>query len=67
MTTGAAPKRIILWFRNDLRVRDNAIIHQAVRKLQSKEFDEVGSHCLMRHHAFSHTIEFKAKVAQQSA
>jgi deoxyribodipyrimidine photolyase len=46
MTTGAAPKRIILWFRNDLRLRDNAIIHQAVRKLQAKDFDEVGSRCV---------------------
>jgi deoxyribodipyrimidine photolyase len=38
----AAPRRIILWFRNDLRLRDNAIIHTAVQKLQAKEFDEVG-------------------------
>jgi hypothetical protein len=35
------PRRIVLWFRNDLRVRDNAIVHQAVQKLQAKEFDEV--------------------------
>lgn len=35
------PRRIVLWFRNDLRVRDNAIVHQAVHKLQAKEFDEV--------------------------
>lgn len=37
-----ASRRIVLWFRNDLRLRDNAIIHQAVQKLQAKEYDEVG-------------------------
>lgn len=37
----SGPRRIILWFRNDLRLRDNAIIHTAVQKLQAKEFDEV--------------------------
>jgi deoxyribodipyrimidine photo-lyase len=41
MTAPAAPRRIVLWFRNDLRLRDNAIVHQAVQKLQAKEFDEV--------------------------
>lgn len=37
----AGPRRIILWFRNDLRVRDNVIVHQAVQKLKAKEYDEV--------------------------
>ena len=36
-----APRRVILWFRNDLRLRDNAIIHNAVQKVQAKEYDEV--------------------------
>jgi deoxyribodipyrimidine photo-lyase len=34
-------RRIVLWFRNDLRLRDNAIIHAAVQKLAAAEFDEV--------------------------
>jgi deoxyribodipyrimidine photolyase len=46
MTTGAAgssggPRRIVLWFRNDLRLRDNAVLHTAVQKIRSKEADEV--------------------------
>jgi deoxyribodipyrimidine photolyase len=41
MTDPAAPRRIVLWFRNDLRLRDSAIVHQAVQKLQAKKFDEV--------------------------
>jgi deoxyribodipyrimidine photo-lyase len=41
MGSPAGPRRIVLWFRNDLRLRDNAIVHTAVQKLQAKEFDEV--------------------------
>lgn len=41
---GTAPRRIIIWFRNDLRLRDNVIVHQAVQKLQAEEYDEVGNH-----------------------
>lgn len=37
----SGPRRIILWFRNDLRLRDNAIVHQAVQKVKAKEYDEV--------------------------
>jgi hypothetical protein len=45
MGSPAGPRRIILWFRNDLRLRDNAIVHTAVQKLHAKEFDEVKRTC----------------------
>eukprot|EP00775_Hariotina_reticulata_P010321 gene10321-10478_t len=35
------PRRIILWFRNDLRLRDNAVVYEAVQKIQANEFNEV--------------------------
>jgi hypothetical protein len=38
---GAKPRRIVLWFRNDLRLRDNAIVHTAADKIRAKEADEV--------------------------
>ncbi|KAF6262584.1 cryptochrome DASH1 [Scenedesmus sp. NREL 46B-D3] len=34
-------RRILLWFRNDLRLRDNVIVSEAVQKVQSGEYDEV--------------------------
>lgn len=34
-------RRILLWFRNDLRLRDNVIINEAVHKVQTGEYDEV--------------------------
>jgi deoxyribodipyrimidine photo-lyase len=36
-----ASKRVVLWFRNDLRLHDNAIIDAAVRKVQSGAATEV--------------------------
>jgi hypothetical protein len=39
----AGPRRLILWFRNDLRLRDNVIVHQAMQKIKAREFDEVSS------------------------
>jgi deoxyribodipyrimidine photolyase len=36
-------KRLVLWFRNDLRLKDNCIIHEAVKRVKSKEYDEVGA------------------------
>lgn len=46
MTSGpggkaAASNRVVLWFRNDLRLHDNAIIHEAARKVQSGAAEEV--------------------------
>lgn len=41
ISSAAAPRRIILWFRNDLRLRDNVIVHQAVQKVKAQEYDEV--------------------------
>ncbi len=37
----AGPRRIILWFRNDLRLCDNVIVHQAVQKIKTQMYDEV--------------------------
>ena len=34
-------KRVVLWFRNDLRLHDNAIIDAAVRRVQSGAATEV--------------------------
>jgi hypothetical protein len=44
MTDGQAAggaRRIVLFFRNDLRLRDNVIVHQAVQKVKAGEYDEV--------------------------
>jgi hypothetical protein len=43
MATSSDPRRIILWFRNDLRLRDNVIIHEAVQKVQAGEYSEVSA------------------------
>ena len=34
-------RRLVLWFRNDLRLRDNPLVHEAVQRVKSKEFDDV--------------------------
>eukprot|EP00879_Flechtneria_rotunda_P024160 GHRR01025606.1.p1 GENE.GHRR01025606.1~~GHRR01025606.1.p1 ORF type:complete len:260 (+),score=90.08 GHRR01025606.1:202-981(+) len=39
--TSSKPRRIVLWFRNDLRLRDNVIVDEAVQSIRSKEYDEV--------------------------
>ena len=36
-----AHHRLIIFFRNDLRLRDNEIVHQAVRKIRNKEATDV--------------------------
>lgn len=35
--------RIILWFRDDLRLHDNAIVHTAARRVSSQQASEVGA------------------------
>jgi deoxyribodipyrimidine photo-lyase len=37
----SSPRRILLWFRNDLRLRDNVIINEAIQKVQAGQYDEV--------------------------
>lgn len=39
--TNSKSKRVVLWFRNDLRLHDNAIIDAALRKVQSGAATEV--------------------------
>ncbi len=34
-------KRMVLWFRNDLRLHDNAIVAEAVKAVRAKQVDEV--------------------------
>ena len=42
MATGAeAPSRTVLWFRNDLRVHDNAIVHEAAQRVKTGQSQEV--------------------------
>lgn len=41
MTAAASGKRAVLWFRNDLRLHDNAIIAEAAKKVQSGDVTEV--------------------------
>lgn len=38
---GNAPRRIVLWFRNDLRLHDNAIVHESVRRIENGEASDV--------------------------
>jgi len=40
-SSAVAPRRLVLWFRNDLRLRDNPLVHEAVKRVKSKEFDDV--------------------------
>lgn len=35
--------RVILWFRNDLRLHDNAIVAEAQKRVQAGTASEVGS------------------------
>jgi deoxyribodipyrimidine photolyase len=37
----AGGQRIVLWFRNDLRLHDNQIVHEAAQKIASKQYKEV--------------------------
>ena len=43
-TTQAAAgsgSRLVLWFRNDLRVHDNVIVHEAAQRVRAGKADEV--------------------------
>lgn len=33
--------RVVLWFRNDLRLTDNAIVHQAAQLIKKEQATEV--------------------------
>lgn len=37
----AAHHRLILFFRNDLRLRDNSIVHEAAKRIRNKEATDV--------------------------
>ncbi|MEW5306438.1 MAG: hypothetical protein WDW36_008901 [Sanguina aurantia] len=39
--TAGSAKRLVLWFRNDLRLLDNYIVHEAVNKIKKGEYSEV--------------------------
>ena len=41
MQAAAAHHRLILFFRNDLRIRDNVLLHEAAKKMKSKEANSV--------------------------
>ena len=34
-------QRVVIWFRNDLRLVDNAVVHQAAQLVQKKQASEV--------------------------
>jgi deoxyribodipyrimidine photolyase len=36
----ASGKRVIIWFRNDLRLMDNPTVHHAAQLIQQKKADE---------------------------
>lgn len=40
---GARGGRAVLWFRNDLRTHDNAIVAEAARRAKAGQINEVGS------------------------
>ena len=40
---GGAPQRAVLWFRNDLRLHDNAIVAEAAQAVKNGKLSEVGS------------------------
>jgi hypothetical protein len=42
VAVATGPRRIILWFRNDLRLRDNIILHEAVKMIREQGYNEVG-------------------------
>ena len=37
----AGGQRVVLWFRNDLRIHDNQIVHDAAQKVAAKDYKEV--------------------------
>ncbi|GIL83479.1 hypothetical protein Vretimale_11168 [Volvox reticuliferus] len=41
MATAGGGKRVVLWFRNDLRLHDNYIVHDAVQRVKRGEASEV--------------------------
>ena len=34
-------KRLVLWFRNDLRIHDNILIYSALNELKTNNYNEV--------------------------
>lgn len=48
MSQPGGPRRLVLWFRNDLRLHDNPMVSSALQKLKAKEVDDV-SPCLSIH------------------
>ena len=34
-------KRLVLWFRNDLRIHDNVLLHTAINELKTNNYNEV--------------------------
>lgn len=55
---GGGPRRIVLFFRNDLRIRDNVIVHQAVQKVKAGEYDEVSGTQACSSSSSKHSIHF---------
>jgi DNA photolyase len=43
--------RAVLWFRNDLRTHDNAIIAEAARRAKAGQINEVRSYHGMKGHS----------------
>lgn len=41
MATAGGGKRVVLWFRNDLRLHDNYIVHDAAQRVKRGEYSEV--------------------------
>ena len=41
----AEHQTIVLWFRNDLRLHDNAIVHEAVQRAAAQPHAQVGAAC----------------------
>ena len=41
MSQPGGPRRLVLWFRNDLRLHDNPMVSSALQKLKAKEVDDV--------------------------
>ncbi len=49
--------RIIVWFRDDLRLHDNPTVHAAATKVKSKQAAEVSNSCKARLSSiFSHLV-----------
>jgi hypothetical protein len=43
MATAGSGKRVVLWFRNDLRLHDNYVVHDAAQRVKRGEASEVGA------------------------